>query len=482
MENNFIIENLIQQKENVRLEFRANVDLDAIAKSITAFINSHGGDLIVGIDDNKKVLVINDADKKAVKIRKFLINRIKPTAPIFVQAISYKNKKVILISVWEGAKKPYQFEGVIYDRSGKNTQQTKAHRLPQLIKDRKRSDFHWERMPVLGAELKDLDILEIKKTIKLYKNYIENTKIRGSEDFLIQTGLNQNGNFTNACIVLFGKKPTKFIPQTRIRVTLYPGKQSDNQFLDDRIFEGNVFRNIVKLFDYLDIVFGKTSTVNGLQRTDKVNYPVLAIREGILNAIVHRDYNSVNGFLQISVFSDRTEISNTGALPSGITVKDLKTEHSSILRNPDIAQMCFYRKYIEMLGSGTLRMIKDCKNNKFKVPVWKVNQNTTTVIFSGVAHNRRDDAVNDAVNDAVKKGLIDTVNDAVNGGLIDVVKVIESSNSGCKFNDLRKKIGKSHRTVQRYIQLLKTLDLIEFQGAAKTGKYYLTKKMQTKLK
>ena len=480
MDSNFIVDNLIQQKENVRLEFKANVDIDAIARSITAFINSHGGDLIVGINDKKKVLGIDDAAKNADKIRKILINKIKPTAPIFVQAISFKNKKVILISVWEGAKKPYQFEGIIYDRFGKTTRQTKTDKLPQLINDRKRSDFHWERMPVLGAELKDLDIVEIKRTIKQYKDYIENTKIRGSEDFLIQTGLMQNGNITNACIVLFGKNPIKFIPQTRIRLTLYPGKQSANLFLNDIMFEGNVFRNINEIFKYLDIVFGKTSTVDALQRTDKVNYPVLAIREGILNAIVHRDYNSVNGFLQISIFSDRTEISNTGALPNGITVKDLKTEHSSILRNPDIAQMCFYRKYIEMLGSGTLRMIKDCKNNKFKVPVWKVKQNTTTVVFSGVAHNRKGYAVNDAVNDAVKKGLIDAVNDAVNGGLIDVVRVINNSKTGCKFNDLRKKIGKSHRTVQRYIQLLKTLGLIEFQGAAKTGKYFLTK--ETKFK
>jgi len=72
--------------------------------------------------------------------------------------------------------------------------------------------------------------------------------------------------------------------------------------------------------------------------------------------MVHHDYNSVKGFLQISVYSDRTEISNYGGLPKGITISDLKTEHHSILRNPDIAQLCFIRGYIEMLGSGTLRM------------------------------------------------------------------------------------------------------------------------------
>lgn len=220
-------------------------------------------------------------------------------------------------------------------------------------------------------------------------------------------------------------------------------------------------------------------------RTDKPNYPVLALREGILNAIVHRDYNSVKGFLQISIYPDRTEISNYGALPDGITVADLKVEHNSILRNPDIAQMCFYRKHIEMLGTGTQRMIRDCKENKFKAPVWKQGENITTVTFPDVAHNRKDkstdDAVNDAVNDAVKKGTIDAVNDAVSGGLIEVVKAISSSDTGITINELVANIDKSHRTIQRYIQLLKNLGLIEFKGAAKTGKYYLTAKAERRL-
>jgi ATP-dependent DNA helicase RecG len=119
--------------------------------------------------------------------------------------------------------------------------------------------------------------------------------VEDEEDFLIQVGLLQNGNITNACMVLFGTNPIRFIPQSRIRLTLYPSKTSGNQFIDDKMFEGNVFKNIAAIFEYLDIVYGKNLTVKGLLRTDKPNYPVVALREGILNAIVHRDYNSVKG-------------------------------------------------------------------------------------------------------------------------------------------------------------------------------------------
>ncbi|MDD4489019.1 MAG: putative DNA binding domain-containing protein [Paludibacter sp.] len=485
MENSFIIENLLQQKQGVRLEFKAKPNIDAIAKSITSFINTQGGDLVVGIDDNKIVLGIENAQQQSIAIQDALVELIKPTAPISVQVINYEKKEVILISVWEGAKKPYQYKGDIYNRIGKITKTTNLEKLANLISQRKKADFHWERMPVLGAELTDLDIVEIKQTIKLYQEYKKDAKIEDVEDFLIQVGLLQNGNITNACMVLFGKNPIRFIPQSRIRLTLFPAKTSGNQFIDDKMFEGNIFKNITAIFEYLDIVYGKNLIVKGLLRTDKPNYPVLALREGILNAIVHRDYNSVKGFLQISIYSDRTEISNYGALPDGITVADLKVEHNSILRNPDIAQMCFYRKHIEMLGTGTQRMIRDCKENKFNVPVWKQNNNITSVTFPDVAHNRKDksssNAVNDAVNDAVKKGIIDTISDTVNDALIDAVKVIKT-NKSASILEIMESTGKSNATAKRYLQILREVGLVEFKGAAKTGKYHLTAKAERKLK
>ena len=151
MENSFIIENLLQHKEGVRLEFKARPDIDAIAKSITAFINTQGGDLIVGIDDNKKIIGIENALQQSITIQNALVKLIIPTAPISVQPITYKKKEVLLISVWEGAKKPYQYKGVIYDRISQASKTTNPAKLINLISQRKQADFHWERMPVLGA-------------------------------------------------------------------------------------------------------------------------------------------------------------------------------------------------------------------------------------------------------------------------------------------------------------------------------------------
>lgn len=491
MENSFIIENLLQQKEGVRLEFKAQPNIDAIAKSITSFINTQGGDLVVGINENKKVVGIENAQQQAVSIQSALVDLIKPTAPISVQVVHYRKNDVILISVWEGAKKPYQYRGVIYNRIGQVTKTTSPEKLTNLISQRKQADFHWERMPVLGAELMDLDTVEIKQTIKLYKEYKKEAKIEDVEDFLIQVGLLQNGNITNACMVLFGKNPIRFIPQSRIRLTLYPSKISGNKFIDDKMFEGNVFKNIAAIFERLDNVYGKNLTVKGLLRTDKPNYPVLALREGILNAIVHRDYNSVKGFLQISIYSDRTEISNYGTLPDGISVADLKVEHNSILRNPDIAQMCFYRKYIEMLGTGTQRMIRDCKENKFKTPIWKQNENTTMVTFPEVAHNRKSAGKTDGITEGISISIIAKVEriteeitgeitESVGQRLKEIVLLIFKT-SGLKVADLMAHFEVSERTIKDNLKTLTDAGFIEYKGSKKTGRYQLSKTLHDKL-
>ncbi len=490
MDNSFIIENLIKQNEGLRLEFETFPDIDVIAKTITAFINTQGGDLVIGVDDNKNVIGVDDAVNRAGIIKTSLVEDIRPIAPISVQVIGYKRKQIILISVWKGAKKPYQYQGFIYNRIGKITTVSDPGKLSNIILERKSSDFHWERMPVLGAELSDLDNKQIEKTIQAYQKYKPDAIIEDAEDFLIQTGLIQNGNITNACIILYGLEPVRFISQSKIRLTLYPTNKTTNEFIDDRIFDGNVFDNIEKIFNYLDIIYGKTYHVNNLLREEKPNYPVLALREGIMNAIVHRDYNSVRGFLQISIYSDRTEVSNYGGLPEGITIPELKVEHNSILRNPDIAQMCFYMRYIEMLGSGTLRMIKDCKSNKYKIPQWTDKDAVITVVFPGVSHNKKDEGILKGLSEGIDKVIINAIeglSEGLSEGLNDVkdryAKILLAlfANDGIQMTDMETITDIPYKSIERYVKTLRDRGWVERKGSRKTGGYHLSEEIKKRL-
>jgi ATP-dependent DNA helicase RecG len=471
MEDNIIITNLLKLSESERLEFKASIDKNSVAKVITSFINTKGGDLVIGINDDKTVSGINPTEQDRKNLETFLINEINPTAPVFSRIETYKKKNIILISVWEGANKPYYFKNTIYTRRGAETIVSKGAGIDNLLDERKSSEQRWERQAVLGATFDDLDLVEVKKSLEAYKNYATDTTIIDSESFLINRGLIVNGNITNACMVLFGNNPTRFIPQSRIKLVVHPGSTSGDTFIENTVFEKNIFHNIESILSQFDSVIGKEIKIEGAFRTEKKRYPEKALREGLLNAIVHRDYSDLKAFLTISIYSDRLVITNYGGLPEELTVKDLKTEHNSILRNPDIAQMCFYRRYIEMLGTGTLRMIRECKSEGFKTPVWKSKDNILELTFSGVNHQY--EGVNEGVNEGVKLN-IEGVNEGVNEELTLLYNQIAKF-PGKKANELNEQINKSLSTTERYLKILKEQGFIEFRGAPKTGGYHLLK-------
>ena len=471
-----IIENFLHQEESQRLEFKKTVNLEVIAKTIVAFANSEGGDMIIGIGDDKTLFGVDDSANKANDIRDFLMKNVRPSVPFSVFPVEYKHKSLILISVWSGAQKPYSFKQIIYTSNIGIPVSASNQALSKMIEERKKADMSWERASVLAADLDDLDLEEIRQTIAekpdIYPDFNE-------ESFLIRQGLLTNGNLTNACLLLFGKNPTRFIPQAKIRITVYNGEKVSNSFVDDRIFEGNIFKNIKEIFAYLDVIYPKNIQIEGLVRTEAKGYPDIAIREGVLNAIVHRDYSSSNGFLRISIYPNKTTISNYGSLPPEISVSDLRKNHPSILRHPDIANICYIRKYIEMVGSGTMRIIAECKKNGFKAPRWIDENNILTLVFPDVGHHR---AINvnselEEKNEMEIEGIkveIEGINEGIKKILQKIVLFI-SEQGTVKASDIKTYIGKSDASVERYLKLLKDAKIIEFVGAKKTGTYRIVK-------
>ena len=471
-----IIENFLHQEENQRLEFKKTVNLEVIAKTIVAFANSEGGDMIIGIGDDKTLFGVDDSANKANDIRDFLMKNVRPSVPFSVFPVEYKQKSLILISVWSGAQKPYSFKHIIYTSNIGIPVSASNQALSKMIEERKKADMSWERASVLAADLDDLDLEEIRQTIAekpdIYPDFNE-------ESFLIRQGLLTNGNLTNACLLLFGKNPTRFIPQAKIRITVYNGEKVSNSFVDDRIFEGNIFKNIKEIFAYLDVIYPKNIQIDGLVRTETKGYPDIAIREGILNAIVHRDYSSSNGFLRISIYPNKTTISNYGSLPPEISVSDLRKNHPSILRHPDIANICYIRKYIEMVGSGTMRIIAECKKNGFKAPRWIDENNILTLVFPDVGHHRANNVYSELEekNEMEVEGIkveIEGINEGIKKILQKIVLFI-SEQGTVKASDIKTYIGKSDASVERYLKLLKDAKIIEFVGAKKTGTYRIVK-------
>jgi ATP-dependent DNA helicase RecG len=379
------IQDLIRQGEGEQVEFKTNVNEIAIGKTVSGFLNKSGGTILVGISDSKESVGVEYAEEKAISLNKYLINNIIPDTLISVSICQFQSREILLIEVPEGSKKPYIYsDGSLYYRKNSTTLKPRSTDIKRIIEQRSKSELHWERQLATYIAIDDLDIEEIEKTI----NHINETgrskqEIKDVESFLQQYGLLQNGNLTNAAVVLFAKNPTYYLPQCRFRVTKSINGKTGSFIQNDLILENNLFKNMVSIDNFFlnNLALQSSFDEKDWQRKDSLQYPIQALREGAMNALIHRDYSNVSGSALISIYADKLEISNYGMLPDGLKPSDLKRSHLSMPRNPDIAHIFFLRGYIEKIGRGTIKIIEECKSAGLKEPTWTNKNNTINLTF-----------------------------------------------------------------------------------------------------
>lgn len=182
------------------------------------------------------------------------------------------------------------------------------------------------------------------------------------KDVLAHLNLFSDEKPTNAAMLLFGKNPSRFFHQANIKCIQFPATEVQKPFTSYHIYEGNLFEQIDKTVAFvLDAIkFPVMQQEHTAQVKRQYEIPIFAIQEAIVNAVAHRDYNSVAS-VQVMVFIDRVEVWNPGRLPDILTVSDLRKPHASHPNNPSIAKPLYLANYIQQAGSGTLEMIRQCK-------------------------------------------------------------------------------------------------------------------------
>lgn len=287
MNTNNVIDDLLKLKKNESFDYVKEIDFEIIGKTMCAFLNGIGGQFLIGKDENNQIFGVENPDKKEKDLVSFLLDTIKPDAPISISVDKYENKSLLLLKVWPGNKQPYIFDGTIYYRQYDSTIRATSQQVSDLIHKRSENEVHWERQPSIGVEYEDLDIHEIQKTMQAA---LESNKVKGRFDdpldFLSYYGLYQNGYFTNAAVVLFAENPSKFIPQVRSRVSLLLDGKTADTFDDDKLLEGNLFQNLKSINDFFDKHLSITRKFkdNDWKRKDEHLYPIPALREGVMNA------------------------------------------------------------------------------------------------------------------------------------------------------------------------------------------------------
>lgn len=495
MKQRQLIEDLIRHGEGEQLELKTNVRNEVIARTICGFLNGAGGQVVIGVTDKGEVVGVNDVEKIEIELQRYLIDNIVPEAPVTVSTERVGSKSILLAKVWGGSKKPYVFSGTIFYRRGSQTVQATSKEISDLINQRQQTDVQWERQPALRVEIDDLDLEEIRKTIRYINESGTGKKLSDKvPEFLSYHGLYQNGSISNAAVILFGKEPARFIPQSRVRFSVFGSGKTGSSFIEDRFLEGNLFKNIEDIQDLLKkyIAFRSEFDNTRWQRMDGFLYPMAALREGVLNALIHRDYSNVAGTTSVLVYPDKLEISNYGKLPLEITVADLKRNHDALPHNPDIAQMCFLKGYIEKIGRGTLKIIEACKNAGLKEPVWRAESSTIRLtFFSNIKDTPMRKVVVGGITEGVSKrvlanveGVIEGVTEGVTEDVKDKIKkilLVVYKNKGLKIPEIAQKTETPMKSVERYIKQLRDASLVEFRGAPRTGGYFVTKTGATKI-
>lgn len=495
MKNEQLIKELILKGEDTQLELCETVRKEAIAKTISSFLNGEGGQLIIGVKDNGTITGVQNAFQVEQDLKQYLLKNIIPESPVTFSIEKINKKEIVMIKVWGGSKKPYIFSGSIFYRRGSRTVQATSKEISELIHNRQLSETHWERQPVLGADLFDLDEYEIRNTIKQLQESGRGKAMSDNiKEFLSYYGLYENGYLTNAAIVLFGKEPTRFIPQCRVRFAILKGGKTGASFSQDQYLEDNLFKNAEAIYDLLKkhISFSSNFDKTLWQRTDGFLYPMSALREGVMNALVHRDYSNPAGTISILIYPDRLEISNYGKLPPEIKLADLRRNHLSLPNNPYIAHVCFLKGYIERIGRGTLKIIEACKSAGMKAPVWSAESNAIKLtFFSKIKMPVAKVVVTKKITEGINKSIIAKVEDVTEGITEGVTNDVSTrirdillyilKNQKTKVSDLMAQFNVSERTIKSNLKILSEAKLIEYKGSKIAGTYTLTKKLHNKL-
>ncbi len=342
----------MQESQNIEWK---EIWKDEYLKWICGFANAIGGKIYIGKNDKGKIIGLSNSKKLLEDIPNKIQNHLGILCDVILHNENEKQYIEIIVRPYEV---PISYQGKYYYRSGSTKQELKGNALNDFLL--KKAGKTWDDIIEPKANLEDIDIkaVETFKENAFKSNRMPHIKNEKNISIILDNLLlTENNLLKRAAILLFGSKPNRFYINAFIKIGRF-GKASD-ELLFQEIIEGNIFELADKTLDILDKKFlvAKIS-YEGLHRVEKWEYPYKAIRETIINAIVHRDY--MGAPIQISVYDDKIIVWNEGYLPDDLTIEDLKKQHSSRPHNPILASAFFKGGLIEAWGRGTVKIINEC--------------------------------------------------------------------------------------------------------------------------
>ena len=359
---------LFRESETVELK---EVVVDDIKKEIIAFANCDGGKLYIGVRDDGTVIGLDNADSVSLQISNMVRDAIKPDITMFLhyETIVENGKNVVVVDIQRGTDRPYYLakkgmrpEGV-YVRQGYSSVPATDTAIRRMIKETDGDRF--EAMRCLNQ---DLTFEATKKEFELRKTDF------GPQQMRTLKLIAQDGLYSNLALLLSDQCVHT------IKVAVFQGTDQ-TIFKDRREFTGSLMQQMNEVYDFIDFRNQTRATIEKLYRVDVRDYPEVAVREALLNLLVHRDYSfSASAF--ISIYEDRIEFVSIGGLMPGIDLEDVMVG-ISVCRNQDLANVFYRLHLIEAYGTGMGKIMKAYESMQVK-PVIETTKNAFKIILPNI--------------------------------------------------------------------------------------------------
>ena len=447
-------------------------------KTVSAFANGIGGILFFGVNDNKQLVNINNPQLVCDKISELINSKIDPVPKYIIEPYKERLGRTdfvyIALKIEPGPRTPYYYssDGVYeaYIRSGNQSIKAPKYILEELI---------------LKGQNKTYDSIITVYQKKLYSftffeaTFLEriHTKITES-DYLSFSLMNDDGFLTNAGVLLSDQNIYR---HNRIFCTRWNGlnKTSLEEAADDDEYSGGLVKLLDSALNFVKKNTKKKWKKEASGRVEMPEYDEIAIREAIVNAIIHRQYTNVGSEVTIDIYDDRIVITSPGPMVSGMLInKELNNNIPSIRRNPILADIFARMKFMDRRGSGfdkivngTNRLFDDQENH---VEFYATETHFSVVIYNANYENSDRGTINGTIN-----GIINgTINGIINGTINENEKIIYTlmkENHKITVTEIIEKTNIPRRTINRIIASLKEKEMIDREGSNKGGHWKILK-------
>jgi ATP-dependent DNA helicase RecG len=377
--------------ESLELEYKEGYNKDDLAETIAAFSTTKGGLILIGVKDDGTPIGFD----KPIKFEEHLqdvAKNIDGIASILIECFPYPpNKYIVAIKVGEGEKKPYGWKGVFYQRKGKNDYKLNASEIFQIKLQSLNLTFDSLNCKILGrdATINDLDERRITDYIEMANQSRRQRSIQyfGPKHTLHNLNLLAENGYQpkNAALFLFGKNLQDSFPYARINFLVYKGDVIDEDYRERQFIGGTLTEQLNAAFRLFLQFTERKIVIQEMKRIEITQYPTIAIREALTNAVAHRDYTIADSEIVFRIFKNRIELSNPGGLLEGVNLDELrKGGHHSRRRNPIVCRLFDDIGFMEQSGQGITNMRTKMEELGLKPPAIDADSSRFKISFEGL--------------------------------------------------------------------------------------------------